>query len=84
MHEPRRGARRPVQACQKTTWDATVIHTPDDIGNYDALLAVRPLFNVIEGVVGRDGTGFRHGKDALADLVIAASTPYTWAWLPVT
>lgn len=41
----------------------------------DALLAVRPYLNVIEGVVARDGTGFRQGTDSLTNLVLLGLHP---------
>ena len=37
----------------------------------DLLLASRTDLNVIEGIIGRDGTGFRHGKNIQTNLAIA-------------
>lgn len=36
----------------------------------DTAQIVRPDLNVVEGVVGRDGTGFRHGRNHALGLVI--------------
>ena len=43
----------------------------------DTILALRPqpTINIIEGIRGRDGTGFRRGKDWLTNLVIAGVNP---------
>ena len=37
----------------------------------DLALASKPHLNVVEGIVGRDGTAFRHGKNIQTNLVIA-------------
>jgi uncharacterized protein (DUF362 family) len=36
----------------------------------DLSTVLKPDFNIIEGIVGRDGTAFRHGKNIQANLVI--------------
>ena len=36
----------------------------------DLSLASRPDFNIIEGIIGRDGTAFHHGKNIQTNLVI--------------
>jgi len=41
----------------------------------DALLASKPWVNIVEGVIGRDGSGFRHGRDVLANLGVAGINP---------
>lgn len=41
----------------------------------DALMAIKPWVNIIEGIVGRDGTAFRQGKDHLGNLIIAGVHP---------
>lgn len=41
----------------------------------DTLMVIRPWVNIIEGVIGRDGTAFRHGKDHLGNLIIAGIHP---------
>lgn len=41
----------------------------------DTLLALKPWINIIEGVVGRDGTAFHHGKDILANVILAGVSP---------
>jgi len=41
----------------------------------DALLAIKPWFNIVEGVIGRDGTAFRQGKDVLCNLVVCGVHP---------
>lgn len=40
----------------------------------DLSMASRPDFNIIEGIVGRDGTAFHHGKNIRANLVIAGKS----------
>jgi uncharacterized protein (DUF362 family) len=37
----------------------------------DLAQVVRPQLNIIEGIVGRDGTGFQHGRNKTLGLVIA-------------
>jgi uncharacterized protein (DUF362 family) len=37
----------------------------------DTLTAVRPWLNIVEGIVGRDGTGFHNGQDHLCNVVVA-------------
>jgi len=41
----------------------------------DALLAIKPWLNIVEGVIGRDGTAFRQGKDVLCNLVVCGISP---------
>jgi len=41
----------------------------------DALMAIKPWVNIIEGIVGRDGTAFRQGIDHLGNLIIAGIHP---------
>ena len=41
----------------------------------DALLAIKPWFNIVEGVIGRDGTAFSQGKDVLCNLVVCGIHP---------
>ncbi|MBM3236593.1 DUF362 domain-containing protein [Candidatus Poribacteria bacterium] len=41
----------------------------------DALLGVKPWLNIVEGIIGRDGTAFNQGKDALCNLVVAGVHP---------
>jgi uncharacterized protein (DUF362 family) len=40
----------------------------------DLSFASKPDLNVIEGVIGRDGTAFRHGKNIQTNLVIAGKS----------
>ncbi len=37
----------------------------------DLVQAVNCSFNIVEGIIGRDGTAFHHGKDILANLIVA-------------
>jgi len=41
----------------------------------DTLMAIKPWVNIIEGIIGRDGTAFRHGKDHLGNLIVAGIHP---------
>ena len=41
----------------------------------DTARVVRPRLNIVEGVVGRDGTGFRRGRNYPTGLVIAGINP---------
>lgn len=41
----------------------------------DTLMAIKPWVNIIEGIIGRDGTAFRHGTDHLGNLIIAGVHP---------
>jgi len=41
----------------------------------DSLLALHPFISIVEGVVGRWGTGYRRAQDALGDLVVAGINP---------
>ncbi len=36
----------------------------------DSALAIKPSINIIEGVIGRDGSGFNVGKDELCNIII--------------
>ena len=41
----------------------------------DALLGVKPWLNIVEGIIGRDGTAFNQGKDVLCNFVVAGVHP---------
>lgn len=41
----------------------------------DTLMTIKPWVNVIEGIVGRDGTAFRQGTDHLGNLIVAGIRP---------
>ena len=41
----------------------------------DTLTVIKPWVNIIEGIVGRDGTAFRQGTDHLGNLIIAGIHP---------
>lgn len=41
----------------------------------DAITAIKPWVNIIEGMVGRDGTAFRQGNDQLGNLIISGVHP---------
>ncbi|MFH1571360.1 MAG: DUF362 domain-containing protein [Gemmatimonadota bacterium] len=41
----------------------------------DAVAAIRSFFNIVEGIVGRDGTAFNQGKDHLSNLTLAGVNP---------
>lgn len=41
----------------------------------DALLGIDGFLNIVEGVVGRDGTAFHQGKDVLTNLTLAGVNP---------
>lgn len=41
----------------------------------DSASAIKPSINIIEGVIGRDGSGFDTGKDELCNVVIAGLSP---------
>ena len=43
----------------------------------DAVMGINGFFNIVEGVIGRDGTAFRQGKDHLTNLSIAGINPVT-------
>lgn len=43
----------------------------------DAVMGIDGFFNIIEGVVGRDGTAFRQGEDHLTNLSVAGVNPVT-------
>jgi len=38
---------------------------------------VKPSLNIIEGIVGRDGTGFHRGSNLNAGLVVAGANPFS-------
>lgn len=40
----------------------------------DLSMASKPDFNIIEGIIGRDGTAFHHGKNIRTNLVIAGKS----------
>lgn len=42
----------------------------------DLALGIRPNLHIIEGVVGRDGTGFHRGKNIPMGLVLAGTNPF--------
>ncbi|RKY59335.1 MAG: hypothetical protein DRP95_05165 [Candidatus Latescibacterota bacterium] len=41
----------------------------------DSVLGLRCSVHIIEGIVGRDGTAFHHGKDILANLILVGMNP---------
>ena len=41
----------------------------------DSLLGLPRSVHIIEGIVGRDGTGFDHGRDTLTNLILAGTNP---------
>jgi uncharacterized protein (DUF362 family) len=41
----------------------------------DAVQAIRGSLCIVEGVIGRDGTAFHHGKDVLANLTVGGVNP---------
>jgi uncharacterized protein (DUF362 family) len=41
----------------------------------DNLLALRPMINIVEGVLARGGTGYRRGEDVLANTLVAGANP---------
>ena len=41
----------------------------------DALLGIKPWLNIVEGIIGRDGTAFNQGKDVLCNFVVAGVHP---------
>jgi len=43
----------------------------------DLSTVLKPDFNIIEGIVGRDGTAFRHGKNIQTNLVIGGNNATT-------
>lgn len=47
-------------------WQRTIAHM-----HWDIYLACQPDFNIIEGIVGRDGTGFYTGRNFPTGLVVA-------------
>lgn len=42
----------------------------------DASSAIQPNLNVIEGIIGRDGSGFRIGHDELCNVIVVGISPY--------
>jgi uncharacterized protein (DUF362 family) len=36
----------------------------------DSAQAIRPAINIIEGVIGRDGSGFNIGKDEICNVIV--------------
>ena len=42
----------------------------------DSAAAIRPHLNIVEGVIGRDGSGFAIGNDALCNIVVVGLSPY--------
>ena len=38
----------------------------------DSAMAIKPSINIIEGVIGRDGSGFDTGKDELCNLILVS------------
>ena len=51
-------------------WDEIYAHRA-----CDSLLALHPFLSIVEGVVGRWGTGYRRAQDALGNLVVAGINP---------
>lgn len=47
-------------------WQTGLAHRLSDLAQ-----VVQPQLNIIEGIVGRDGTGFQHGRNLTLGLVIA-------------
>ena len=41
----------------------------------DTVLGLPGAVHIVEGIVGRDGTGFHHGRDALTNLILAGTNP---------
>jgi len=41
----------------------------------DSLLAIRPMVNIVEGILARSGTGYRRGEDVLANAIVAGINP---------
>jgi len=41
----------------------------------DLASAIKPAVHIVEGIVGRDGSGFQHGKDWITNLVLAGTNP---------
>jgi len=41
----------------------------------DSALAIKPDINIIEGVIGRDGSGFNVGKDELSNIIVIGLSP---------
>lgn len=41
----------------------------------DTVTAIDSFFNIVEGIVGRDGTAFNQGKDHLCNLSLAGASP---------
>ena len=41
----------------------------------DSLLAIRPMINIVEGILARSGTGYRRGEDVLANAIVAGINP---------
>ena len=41
----------------------------------DAVMGINGFFNIVEGVIGRDGTAFRQGEDHLTNLSVAGVNP---------
>ncbi len=41
----------------------------------DSAQAIKPSLNIIEGVIGRDGSGFDTGKDELCNIIIVGMSP---------
>jgi uncharacterized protein (DUF362 family) len=42
----------------------------------DSASAIKPSINIIEGVIGRDGSGFGVGQDQLCNIVIIGMSPF--------
>ena len=51
-------------------WDEIYAHRA-----CDSLLALDPFVSIVEGVVGRWGTGYRRAQDALGNLVVVGRNP---------
>jgi uncharacterized protein (DUF362 family) len=41
----------------------------------DVITAARPWLNIVEGIIGRDGTGFHDGRNYQTNLVVAGQDP---------
>jgi uncharacterized protein (DUF362 family) len=42
----------------------------------DSAAAIKPSINIIEGVIGRDGSGFAIGRDQLCNIVVVGMSPF--------
>lgn len=42
----------------------------------DAASAIHPHINIVEGIIGRDGSGFRIGRDELCNVIILGISPF--------